>query len=96
MPNKSPEGAFADDGNAWHHARQAVMELRDALNAAGMETEFKFLTADVNAFGRGIVSLGRISPDTARRLARLLRAARESMGDEAFASGAIEGGDEHG
>ncbi|UGQ14283.1 hypothetical protein LO772_12230 [Yinghuangia sp. ASG 101] len=96
MQNKSPEGGFADEGNAWHHARQAVMELRDVLIAAGMEAEFKFLTADVNAFGRGIVSLGRVSPETARRLARLLRAARESMGDEAFASGVVEGGDDHG
>lgn len=95
MPDKGPERSHTEDGNAWHDARQAVMELRDILIAAGMETEFKFLTADVNAFGRGIVSLGRVSPETARRLARLLRAARLAMGDEAFAGGGLEGGEEH-
>ncbi|WP_436773186.1 hypothetical protein [Yinghuangia sp. YIM S09857] len=96
MADKDPERSHAADGDAWHDARQAVMELRDVLIAAGMETEFKFLTADVNAFGRGIVSLGRISPAAARRLARLLRVAREAMGDEAFATGISEGGEDRG
>ncbi|WP_436773312.1 hypothetical protein [Yinghuangia sp. YIM S09857] len=60
MADKDPERSHAADGDAWHDARQAVVELRDVLIAAGMETEFKTLTTDVDAFGRGIVSLGKV------------------------------------
>jgi hypothetical protein len=40
-----------------------------------MEKDFPYLRADVNAFGHGFVELGRISPETAQRIAHLLRLA---------------------
>jgi hypothetical protein len=40
-----------------------------------MEKDFPYLRADLNAFGHGLVELGRVSPDTADRLAELLRLA---------------------
>lgn len=92
----SQEAPGADDGDAWYVARSAVMELRDVLIAAGMEGDFTYLTADVNAFGRGIVNLGRVTPATTRRLVALLRAAREALGDEAFATEGTEGEQGHG
>ncbi|MYW04521.1 hypothetical protein [Streptomyces sp. SID3343] len=85
-----------DEGDAWYVARSAVMGLRDVLIAAGMEADFTYLSADVNAFGNGIVNLGRITPATTRRLTALLRAAREALGDEAFAVEGREGENDHG
>jgi hypothetical protein len=46
--------------------------LRDVLIAAGLEREFPYLRADINAFGHGIVELGRTTPEAADRIARLL------------------------
>jgi len=77
--------------DAWFEARTAAMHLRDLLTAAGLARDFPYLQADVNAFGNGIVNIGRTNPAAALRLAQLLRAARESMGDEAFASHTEEG-----
>lgn len=57
----------------WYAARDAVAALRDVLTAAGMEREFPYLRADLNAFGMGLIDLGRISPQTAQRLADLMR-----------------------
>lgn len=45
---------------------------------AGLEKDFPYLRADLNAFGHGLVELGRVSPDTAERLAELLRLALAS------------------
>ncbi len=59
----------------WYAARSAVAELRDVLTAAGLDREFPYLRADLNAFGRGLIELGRISPQTAQRLAELMRLA---------------------
>jgi len=56
----------------WYQAREATTALRDVLTAVGLHREFPFLRADMNAFGLGYVDLGRISPDTARRIAHLL------------------------
>ena len=74
-------------GDAWFDARTAAMHLRDLLIAAGLAKDFPYLQADVNAFGNGIVTIGRTTPAAALRLVELLRAAREAMGDEAFANG---------
>ncbi|SFD78219.1 hypothetical protein [Streptomyces aidingensis] len=63
----------------WHAARDAVAALRDVLTLAGMEREFPYLRADLNAFGHGLIELGRISPETAERLARLLRLALDHL-----------------
>ena len=79
-------------GDAWYDARKVVAELRDVLLAANLAEHFPYLQGDINAFGKGIVVLGRTSPAAARRLAELLRAARASLGDEEFARGL--GGDQ--
>lgn len=60
------------DSDGWYAARNATTALRDVLTAAGMEKDFPYLRADLNAFGHGLIELGRISPDTAERLAELL------------------------
>jgi hypothetical protein len=60
------------DSGEWYAARNAVAALRDVLIAAGMEREFPYLRADLNAFGQGLIELGRISPETAQRLAELI------------------------
>ncbi|MFF8902034.1 hypothetical protein ACF082_31660 [Streptomyces lydicus] len=59
----------------WYAARNATTALRDVLTAAGMAREFPYLRADLNAFGHGLSELGRVSPETAERLAELLRRA---------------------
>ncbi|MFF5884088.1 hypothetical protein [Streptomyces sp. NPDC012589] len=66
------------DSDGWYAARNATTALRDALVRAGLEKDFPYLRADLNAFGHGLVELGRVSPDTAERLAELLRLALAS------------------
>ncbi|MFI8855122.1 hypothetical protein ACIGW5_00470 [Streptomyces prasinus] len=63
------------DSDDWYAARNATTALRDALVRAGLEKDFPYLRADLNAFGHGLVELGRVSPATAERLAELLRLA---------------------
>ncbi|MEO3764596.1 hypothetical protein [Streptomyces sp. B8F3] len=63
------------ESQEWCAARNAVSALRDVLIAAGMERDFPYLRADLNAFGHGLIELGRISPETVERLAELLRLA---------------------
>ncbi|MFF4537951.1 hypothetical protein [Streptomyces aureus] len=63
----------------WYAARDATTALRDALVRAGLEKDFPYLHADLNAFGHGFVELGRVSPATAERLAELLRLALASV-----------------
>ncbi|GAA2293856.1 MULTISPECIES: hypothetical protein [Streptomyces violaceusniger group] len=77
------EGGKSDDSASWaphtsqewYAARDAAAALRDVLTAAGMQREFPYLRADLNAFGHGLIELGRVSPETAERLAELLRRA---------------------
>lgn len=69
------------DSDGWYAARNATTALRDALIAAGMERDFPYLRADLNAFGHGLVELGRVSPATAERLAELLRLALAAAAD---------------
>lgn len=61
------------DSREWYAARNAVVSLRNVLTAAGLQDQFPYLRADLNAFGQGFIDLGRVSPDTAERLAELLR-----------------------
>ncbi|OIJ69200.1 hypothetical protein [Streptomyces mangrovisoli] len=63
------------NSDGWYAARDAATALRDALLRAGLERDFPYLRADLNAFGHGFVELGRVSPATAERLAELLRTA---------------------
>lgn len=67
------------DSQEWYEARDAMASLRDVLIAAGLEREFPYLRADLNAFGHGLIELGRISPETAERLAELLRLALAAL-----------------
>lgn len=80
MPHESTDGRDAAawsplESEGWYAARDATTALRDALVRAGLEKDFPYLRADLNAFGHGLVELGRVSPDTAERLAKLLRLA---------------------
>ncbi|MBW8800910.1 MAG: hypothetical protein JF597_47370 [Streptomyces sp.] len=61
------------DSDGWYAARNATSALRDVLIRAGLEKDFPYLRAELNAFGHGLVELGRVSPATAERLAELLR-----------------------
>jgi hypothetical protein len=76
-PPDAPDAAHwsAIHSREWYAARDAVAALRDVLIAAGLDREFPYLRADLNAFGMGLIELGRISPETAQRLAELLRLA---------------------
>ncbi|WP_237518820.1 hypothetical protein [Streptomyces sp. SID5910] len=65
-------------GDGWYAARNATTALRDVLVRAGLDKDFPYLRADLNAFGHGFVELGRVSPATAERLAELLRLALAS------------------
>lgn len=83
MPNESPDGrdtaAWSPlDSDGWYAARNATTALRDVLVRAGLEKDFPYLRADLNAFGHGLVELGRVSPATAERVAELLRLALAS------------------
>ncbi|GAA2400379.1 hypothetical protein GCM10010420_28810 [Streptomyces glaucosporus] len=80
------------DSQEWYAAREAVALLRDVLIAAGLQKEFPYLRADLNAFGQGLIELGRISPQTAERLAELLRLA---VGDPQGAETAGDSRDRH-
>ncbi|MEW9519387.1 hypothetical protein [Streptomyces tubercidicus] len=79
MPSEdSPEDAAhwsPLETEEWYRARNATTALRDVLTAAGMARDFPYLRADLNAFGHGLIELGRVSPETAERLAELLRRA---------------------
>ena len=63
------------ESEGWYAARGATTALRDALTAAGLAKDFPYLRADLNAFGQGLIELGRVSPETAERLAELLKRA---------------------
>ncbi|MDV7215218.1 hypothetical protein [Streptomyces prunicolor] len=91
MPDEPTHGRDAAawsplDSDGWYAARDATTALRDVLVRAGLEKDFPYLRADVNAFGHGLVDLGRVSPATAERLAELLRLA--------LASGFRQGGND--
>ncbi|WP_327691726.1 hypothetical protein OG870_31245 [Streptomyces sp. NBC_00461] len=83
MPDEPTDGRDAAawsplDSDGWYAARNATTALRDVLVRAGLEKDFPYLRADLNAFGHGLVELGRVSPATAERLAELLRLALAS------------------
>lgn len=83
MPGEPADGHDAAvwsplESDGWYAARNATTALRDVLVRAGLEKDFPYLRADLNAFGHGLVELGRVSPDTAERLAELLRLALAS------------------
>jgi hypothetical protein len=69
------------ESDEWYAARDATSALRDILTAAGMARDFPYLRAELNAFGQGLIELGRVSPETAQRLAELLQRAIECRRD---------------
>ncbi|WP_369389750.1 hypothetical protein AB5J72_20545 [Streptomyces sp. CG1] len=73
------------ESDEWYAARNATTALRDVLTAAGMTQDFPYLRAELNAFGQGLIELGRVSPETAERLAELLQRALECQRDVAGA-----------
>ncbi|SFD21347.1 hypothetical protein [Streptomyces aidingensis] len=85
MPGDAGAHTSGPSGDAWYEARAAAFALRDQLTAAGLHRSFPFLQADVNVFGHGFVNVGRTNPAAAQRLADLLKAARDAMGETAFA-----------
>ncbi len=76
------------ESDEWYAARDATSALRDVLTAAGMARDFPYLRAELNAFGQGLIELGRVSPETAERLAELLRRAVQCGRDLTGADGA--------
>jgi hypothetical protein len=56
----------------WAEAQRAVEELLVALGRCGLAGRLPHTRAEVTAAGIGVVDLGRVSPVTARLLARLL------------------------
>jgi hypothetical protein len=64
-------------GLAWDEAIEATELLRSALAALGLAEEIPRLRGDVNVYGRPMVTLGRICPTAARRLAAALSRAAQ-------------------
>ncbi|MEY9904568.1 hypothetical protein ABIA35_000774 [Catenulispora sp. MAP12-49] len=64
-------------GLAWAEAIEATELLRSALAALGLAGEIPRLRGDVNVYGRPMVTMGRISPTAARRLAAALSRAAQ-------------------
>jgi hypothetical protein len=60
----------------WTHAARATAALRTELSACGLTDALPYLRPEVNAFGVGLIELGRITPETAQALAALLAQAR--------------------
>ncbi|SCD48407.1 hypothetical protein GA0115240_11078 [Streptomyces sp. DvalAA-14] len=77
-PEGGPVGGPSVASGEWYAVRNAATSLRDVLTASGMQRDFPYLWADINAFGQGFIELGRVSPETAGRLAGLVRLALSS------------------
>jgi hypothetical protein len=56
----------------WAESRRAAETLAEQLILAELADGFAGLRADVNVLGDGVVSLGKILPETALRLSDLL------------------------
>ncbi|MEZ0106067.1 hypothetical protein ABH920_000048 [Catenulispora sp. EB89] len=80
VPQIDPAGGGDDEpflGLAWAEAIEATELLRSALAALGLAGEIPRLRGDVNVYGRPMVTVGRISPTAARRLAAALSRAAQ-------------------
>ena len=60
----------------WTEAQRALAELLVELAACGLAGRLPHARAEVTAAGVGVVDMGRVTPQTARLLARLLAGAR--------------------
>jgi hypothetical protein len=80
VPQVDPAESGDDEpflGLAWAEAIEATELLRSALAALGLDGEIPRLRGDVNVYGRPMVTMGRISPTAARRLAAALSRAAQ-------------------
>jgi len=80
VPQIDPTDSGDDEpflGLAWAEAIEATELLRSALAALGLAGEIPRLRGDVNVYGRPMVTVGRISPTAARRLAAALSRAAQ-------------------
>ena len=80
VPQVDPADGGDDEpflGLAWAEAIEATELLRSALAALGLAGEIPRLRGDVNVYGRPMVTVGRISPTAARRLAAALSRAAQ-------------------
>ena len=80
VPQLVPADSGDDEpflGLAWAEAIEATELLRSALAALGLAGEIPRLRGDVNVYGRPMVTVGRISPTAARRLAAALSRAAQ-------------------
>ena len=80
VPQIDPADSGDDEpflGLAWAEAIEATELLRSALAALGLAGEIPRLRGDVNVYGRPMVTVGRISPTAARRLAAALSRAAQ-------------------
>ena len=80
VPQLDPADSGDDEpflGLAWAEAIEATELLRSALTALGLVGEIPRLRGDVNVYGRPMVTVGRISPTAARRLAAALSRAAQ-------------------
>jgi hypothetical protein len=66
----------------WAQAQRALEALLVELAACGLDGRLAYARAEVTVAGVGVVELGRVTPGTARALARLLAAARLSRPEE--------------
>jgi hypothetical protein len=58
----------------WAEGRRAAELVAEQLTLAGLTDGFPSLRADVNILGDGVVTLGKVLPETALRLSALLAA----------------------
>jgi hypothetical protein len=58
----------------WAEGRRAAELLAEQLTLAALSDGFSSLCADVNILGDGVVTLGKVLPETALRLSALLAA----------------------
>ena len=78
MGDSAGAPVFAESGEepfldaAWTEAIEATELLRTVLSDLGLADGFPRLRGDVNVYGRPMVTLGRIEPEAARRLAAAL------------------------
>ncbi|WP_194898833.1 hypothetical protein [Catenulispora pinisilvae] len=80
VPQVDPADGGDDEpflGLAWAEAIEATELLRSALAALGLAAEIPRLRGDVNVYGRPMVTVGRINPTAARRLAAALSRAAQ-------------------
>lgn len=65
----------------WMDANGALTALREALAVYGLAESVPYARADVTVAGIGVVELGRITPEIARRLAAILARAHKADDD---------------